>query len=109
MNELIDSLHLDIISCSCVCGNKWTHSRPWLASQAHGYLGGTPNPLQLEKLRYMSYSNELWQVNGCFRCVPLQLGDGWTKPLPAPRFDRRSQEQAKREQEAKTAEDELLA
>jgi len=78
---MIDSLHLNIISVSCKCGNKWTHSHTWLASQAHGYLGGTPNPQQEEKLQYHSYSTHLWNVSGCFRCVPLQLGHNWTKPL----------------------------
>lgn len=109
MTDLIDCLHLNIISCSCVCGNRWTHSHPWLASKTHGYLGGTPNPTQMEKLRFESYSSHLWNVNGCHRCVPLQLSEGWTKPLLSPRFDGRSQEKAKREQEARSVEDDLLA
>jgi hypothetical protein len=78
---MIDSLHLNIISCSCTCGNRWTHSYSYLAAQGH-YLGGTPNPDQELKLPYKSFSSELRNFNGCFRCVPLALGEGWTKPIP---------------------------
>lgn len=116
MTDLCDSLHLDIIQCSCVCGNKWTHSHTWLASRAHGYLGGSPTPLQMEKLQYHSYTSKLWNVNGCHRCVPLQLSEGWTKPLIAPTFDRVPSERAKARVEAEqqaaritAAEQELLA
>lgn len=94
MTAFCDCLHLNIISCSCVCGNRWTHSHTWLASLKHGILGGTPNPIQLEKLKYESFSNHLWNVNGCFRCVPLQLGEGWTKPL-VPHFQPKAAEVAK--------------
>ncbi len=77
-----DCLHLNIISCSCRCGNKWTHSHPWLSHSTAGYLGGTPSPQQEEKLHATSYENTRWTVSHCFRCVPLQLGVGWTKPTP---------------------------
>lgn len=78
---VVDALHLEIEDYSCACGNKWTHSHAWLASQLHGYLGGTPDPMQMEKLQFQSFSNSHRNVNGCHRCVPLQLGKNWTRPL----------------------------
>jgi hypothetical protein len=75
-----DALFLVVESHSCSCGQKWTHSYSLLASQAHGYMGGSPN-YEHERLPYVGY--EHWsQVNhsGCFRCIPLALGEGWTRP-----------------------------
>lgn len=82
----MDQLHLDIIQCSCSCGNRWTHSRTLLAS-SDGALGGTPSPHQELKLRYESITELRWNTNGCHRCVPLQLSKNWTQPLPAQRFE----------------------
>ena len=78
---MIDSLHLNIISCSCRCGNRWTHSHTWLASRSKGYLGGSPTPDQSFKLPYSGYSHHHWNVDGCFRCVPIALG-----PMTEPSF-----------------------
>lgn len=75
-----DCLHLHVVSASCTCGNKWTHSRLWLSSSIAGYLGGTPSPQQEHKLPCTSYENTQEQVSHCWRCVPLALGVGWTKP-----------------------------
>lgn len=83
MNTVPDCLHLNIISMKCTCGNKWTHSHPWLSHSQHGYLGGTPTPQQEHKLPCTSYENSQWNVSHCFRCVPLALGVGWTRPQVA--------------------------
>ena len=79
---MIDSLHLNIYSITCTCGNRWTHSTT-LLSGSDGTLGGTPNPIQELKLPYTTTSHLQRNSNGCWRCVPLQLGEGWTKPIPS--------------------------
>lgn len=81
-----NALHLHIEQHSCICGNKWQHCETWLASIEDGVRGGTPTPMQQHKLPYISYSTaeSIYQVNGCMRCVPLQLGFNWTKPQPQP-------------------------
>lgn len=80
--QIVDSqplkpqLALWIHDCSCVCGNKWTHSYVTML------MGGTPTP-QLE------YHGEVIRVvetithhtNHCYRCVNLALlNKGWSKP-----------------------------
>ena len=83
---MIDCLHLEILQCSCTCGHKWTHSYSLCASKDKGLLGGKPNPIQHHKLLHESYTQHYRNFNGCSRCVPLQLSEGWTKPLPAESF-----------------------
>jgi hypothetical protein len=83
---MIDCLHLEILQCSCSCGQRWTHSYPLAASRDKGLLGGTPNPQMLQKLQHESYTIHYRNFNGCFRCVSLQLSEGWTKPLPEGSF-----------------------
>lgn len=63
--------------------------------------------MQLEKLKYESFSSHQWNVNGCWRCVPLQLGNGWTKPL-VPHFQPRAAEAAKERVELQQLNAELL-
>lgn len=91
------ALWLVIESHSCRCGQKWTHSQLLLAAKGEaGMLGGTPTPLEADKLPVIGYDH--WQIvqhSGCFRCIPLALGEGWTRPQPvasalAPVRDRRS-------------------
>jgi hypothetical protein len=79
-----NSLLLMILSCSCTCGNKWTHSYSILLG--NGYLGGTPSPDQEHKLPVQGIINESRNTNHCFRCVPLGLNIGWTKPTAQPQL-----------------------
>lgn len=79
------ALWLVIESHSCRCGQKWTHSQLLLAAKGEaGMLGGTPTPAEADKLPVIGYDH--WQLvshSGCFRCIPLALGEGWTRPQPA--------------------------
>ena len=77
---MIDCLHLEILQCSCSCGQRWTHSYP-LAAGSDGTLGGRPDPQMQLKLTHRTMTVHHRQFNGCFRCVSLQLSEGWTKPL----------------------------
>lgn len=83
---VIDCLHLEILQCTCTCGHQWTHSYSLCASKNHGLLGGKPNPQMLHKLQHESYTQHYRHFTGCSRCVPLQLSEGWTKPLSAEAF-----------------------
>ncbi len=74
--DKVDCLHLDIDKCSCDCGNTWTHSTPWLASEGE-YLGGTPTPEQARTLKVKSMVESNLHYHQCFRCVPLGLGKSW--------------------------------
>ena len=71
------TLTLWIESCSCRCGNAWTHS----------YLtypnGGTPNPIDEDKFTVTHIIPSRRNYSSCFRCAPLGLGIGWTKETPA--------------------------
>lgn len=77
MTETIDCLHLEIHKNSCRCGNKWESSYPILASETHGYLGGTPDPTQSFRLPVKSMAETDRHYDHCFRCVPLALGKSW--------------------------------
>lgn len=79
--EAVDCLHLEIHKNSCRCGNKWDSSYPILGSQVHGYLGGTPSPMQSHALPVKSMSETLVSYDHCFRCVPLALGKNWVSPI----------------------------
>jgi hypothetical protein len=69
-------LHLEVWNFRCACGNQWKHSYPILAGP-EGPRGGTPTPEEEWKLKYESMSEHNDLVNGCHRCVPLQMGKGW--------------------------------
>lgn len=83
---MINCLHLEILQCSCTCGQRWTHSYPLAANTQDGLLGGTPTPEMQLKLKVESYTLHYHHYESCWRCVPLQLSEGWTKPLPAEDF-----------------------
>jgi len=72
----MDCLHLDIDHCSCSCGNKWTHSEPWLA-HTNGDFGGTPSPDQSRRLPVKSMTENQIHYDHCFQCAPLGLGKSW--------------------------------
>ena len=72
-------LHLDITEISCRCGNKWTHSHLLLCTPQVAF-GGTPSPIEEEKLICKSYETFHRATSHCFRCVKLQLGENWTRP-----------------------------
>jgi len=80
MIEQPDCLHLHIINASCSCGNKWKHSNLWLASREAGYLGGTPDAMQVAKFQVLSMEETQRNYDHCFRCVPLALGKNWVSP-----------------------------
>ena len=67
-----DALHLMILSCSCVCGNRWTHSYSILAL-ADGSLGGTPTPQEEYHLAPIKITTSPRNYNHCYRCVSLHL------------------------------------
>jgi len=73
-------LCLHVISASCKCGNKWTHSHLWLSGG--GVLGGTPTPFQEEQNPVTSIAESTYHYSNCFRCVGLHIGIGWQKPAP---------------------------
>lgn len=74
----MQSLLLWIETCSCSCGNRWTHSYLTYST------GGTPRPQDELKLKVERIEPTRRNSSSCFRCVPLGLGIGWTRPEPAP-------------------------
>ena len=75
------SLRLWVVSCSCSCGQKWTHSYVTFS------LGGTPNAQEEDKLPVEAITETRRNFSHCFRCVPLGLHIGWLeadKSPPAP-------------------------
>lgn len=77
MLEEVDCLHLEIHLNSCRCGNKWKSSYPILASEKHGFLGGTPNPQDSYRLPVRSMAESNVPHDHCFQCVELTLGKNW--------------------------------
>ena len=75
--DRVDCLHLDIIKTKCQCGHEWTHSQLWLASRAHGYMGGTPTSEQERTLRVESMVESRDTTQHCFKCVSVTLGKSW--------------------------------
>lgn len=69
-----DYLHMVIYDYSCRCGNRWTHST------LRYDTGGTPTPLDEDKLQVQSRSYLPLNTSHCFRCVSLAEGEGWIKP-----------------------------
>jgi len=67
-------LWLDIHDYRCRCGHTWTHSR------VRHTNGGTPPPSMEEKNWCEGYTTYTQTTSHCHRCVPLQLGIGWTEP-----------------------------
>jgi hypothetical protein len=75
----MDNLILWINECSCVCGNRWTHSYPTFSR------GGTPGPIEEAKGTITHIIPSRRQFNHCHRCVSLGLGIGWqASPVASP-------------------------
>lgn len=73
------NLAIWIISCSCNCGNKWTHSYVTFLA------GGTPSPAEEHSGKVTTiHDHSHKQVSHCFLCATLGLGLGWQKPNPIP-------------------------
>ncbi len=66
-----NAISLQIIECSCACGNTWTHSYPIL--YGHGNFGGTPGPTEERTFPVQHILSSKRNYSHCFRCVDPAL------------------------------------
>jgi len=71
-------LSLWIETCSCKCGQRWTNSY-----LTYGF-GGTPTPLDEDRLMVERIIPTTKNHSHCFRCAPLGLGLGWKSAAGGP-------------------------
>ena len=71
MVEEFRPLALWVLSCSCKCGNKWTHSYPTFHS------GGQPAPIEADRGKVTRIYTSPRHFAHCPRCIDVGLPLGW--------------------------------